>query len=515
MPKGPRIKNSTFQEEWLDPEMHPGVFWVRKSIYKSEPRCSFSPKSAADEKSETVGRIGKVTTDETSTNKKLITDTCEPSPREKAKDTSMTCSPQSITHLMNKNDVVDAEILWTLDHASNKSSVRSASNSAKLFPRMFPDSLIAQKFQMQKDELSYSNSFGLGPYFRDELISFVRGCNFFAASFDGSLDTVAQKGQMDIILRFFFGDKVVTRYLTSTFLGHATASDLLKAFIQEFEIHQLDLEKMVQLSMDGPNGNKKFQEKRDFCQFLNESADYPKLIDTGTCILHIVNGSYKRGHNVVEWTVNDFLRAIYYMFKNFPTRRADYKHFTCSQSFQQKFCFIRWLENSAVVQRALEIIDSLKVYVKVVEKNPPESNNYHKVAKFLQDILLKAKLSFMISISQQIKSFLTKYQTESPIMPFLMNDLYQLLKNLMARVVKTKTLDAVKNVGDLLKVDLKNVPCLRSVKMVDIGFAASASLNAVENLKEVENQSFRLQCQKFIIAVCQKLRKDSSLSTSS
>ncbi|KAJ8678277.1 hypothetical protein QAD02_014064 [Eretmocerus hayati] len=93
-----------------------------------------------------------------------------------------------------------------------------------------------------------------------------------------------------------------------------------------------------------------------------------------------------------------------------------------------------------------------------------------------------------------------------------MNDLYQLLKNLMARVVKTKTLDYVKNVGDLLKVDLKNVSCLRSVKMVDIGFAASASLNAVENLKEVENQSFSLQCQKFIVAICQKLQKDSSLS---
>ncbi|KAJ8678278.1 hypothetical protein QAD02_014065 [Eretmocerus hayati] len=292
--------------------MHPGLFWVRESIYKSEARCSFckksvdianmgisaldshakgakhrklikiylrnqkmkfvATKSAADEKSETVGRIGKVTTDETSTNKKLITDTCEPSPREKAKDTSMTCSPQSITHFMNKNDVVDAEILWTLDYVSNKLSVRSASNSAKLFPRMFPDSQIAQKFQMQKDKLSYSVSFGLGPYFRDELIGFVRGCDFFAASFDESLNTVAQKGQMDIILRFFFGDKVVTRYLTSTFLGHVTASDLLKAFIQEFEIHQLDLEKMVQLSMDGPNVNKKAQ--RDLCQFLNESAEY-------------------------------------------------------------------------------------------------------------------------------------------------------------------------------------------------------------------------------------------------
>ncbi|KAJ8676878.1 hypothetical protein QAD02_012665 [Eretmocerus hayati] len=70
----------------------------------------------------------------------------------------------------------------------------------------------------------------------------------------------------------------------------------------------------------------------------------------------------------------------------------------------------------------------------------------------------------------------------------------------------------MKNEGDLLKVDLKNVSCLRSVKMVDIGFAASASLNAVENLKEVENQSFRSQCQEFVIAICQKLQKDSSLS---
>ena len=62
---------------------------------------------------------------------------------------------------------------------------------------------------------------------------------------------------MDIVVRFWANNQVQTRYLTSMFLGEAAASDLLQAITNVFSTHGLNLKKMIQVSMDGPNVNKK------------------------------------------------------------------------------------------------------------------------------------------------------------------------------------------------------------------------------------------------------------------
>ena len=98
---------------------------------------------------------------------------------------------------------------------------------------MFLDSEIARKFQMKKDKLSYSITYGLGPYFQNQLADQVRKCELFAVSFVKSLNKFSQKGQMDVIVRFWEKNQVATRYLTLTFLEHATAADLFAAFTGE------------------------------------------------------------------------------------------------------------------------------------------------------------------------------------------------------------------------------------------------------------------------------------------
>ena len=57
---------------------------------------------------------------------------------------------------------------------------------------------------------------------------------------------------MDFTVRYFKNVKVESRYLTSLFLGYTTAKDLKKF---EEATEQLDLKKLVQISMDGPNVN--------------------------------------------------------------------------------------------------------------------------------------------------------------------------------------------------------------------------------------------------------------------
>lgn len=53
--------------------------------------------------------------------------------------------------------------------------------------------------------------------------------DFFTVSFDESLNKIAQKAQMDIVIRYFEESKniVVTKYYNSRFLYRASADNLI------------------------------------------------------------------------------------------------------------------------------------------------------------------------------------------------------------------------------------------------------------------------------------------------
>jgi len=135
----------------------------------------------------------------------------------------------AMRHFFVKDEVTRAEIIWALHGVMSHSSDRANSSATDLFHVMFPDSNIATQFKMKKDKNSYVVTYGLCSFFQEQLISDVRKSACFAVSFDESLNTVAQRGQMDIVIRFWNAatNEVSTRYLTSAFLGHATAGDLL------------------------------------------------------------------------------------------------------------------------------------------------------------------------------------------------------------------------------------------------------------------------------------------------
>ena len=75
---------------------------------------------------------------------------------------------------------------------------------------------------------------------------------------------------MGIFITFWdkLNSKVEARYLTSIFLGHTRADDLLKA-CQETTF-KLELDKRQQVSMEGPSVNWKFYEKLVKSQEISE-----------------------------------------------------------------------------------------------------------------------------------------------------------------------------------------------------------------------------------------------------
>jgi hypothetical protein len=414
-------------------------------------------------------------------------------------------SPGSrVENFMVKDEVTRAEIIWALNSVMSHTSLRGSANAAHLFPLMFPDSEIASRFQMKKDKAAYIVSYGLGPYFQNELSSMVQKCDHYAISFDESLNKVAQEGQMDIVVRFWdeARNAVATRYLTSAFLGHATADDLLHTFTSALAAQNLNLKNMIQVSMDGPNVNLKFL--RELQVFLKNASDPhdPELLNIGSCSLHVVHGAYKTAHNACGWQVHIFLRSLYYLFKDFPSRRADYTAATKSSLFPLRFCAIRWVENSSVIRRALDILPLVKVYIEAVARKAPDSQTFVKVKKAVGDRLLTAKLGFLQSIALQLEPFLVTFQSNKSLLPFMYGDLYSLLRNLMQRFIKNEVMGSVNSAAALMAIDICKKDNHKLLQNIDIGFAASTACKSVGG---IEGLKFREECCTYMQHLCKKM----------
>ncbi|KAH7978440.1 hypothetical protein HPB49_005517 [Dermacentor silvarum] len=86
--------------------------------------------------------------------------------------------------------------------------------------------------QLGKDKVGYTIVHGLAPFFRESLVSEVSQASHLIVAFDESLNKVAQKEQMDMLVRFWSDaeESVKARYLTSCFLGRTRAEELVSAF---------------------------------------------------------------------------------------------------------------------------------------------------------------------------------------------------------------------------------------------------------------------------------------------
>ena len=207
---------------------------------------------------------------------------------------------KQMTLRFNSTDSVDkrkAEIMWALKCVVCDWSINSAEKISDLFKVMFSDSQIASEFQMSGTKLSYLINFDIAPHFRQLLVDEINCCSFFTMSFDESLNKVTQTSQMDLTVRFWdtTENQVSARYWDSKFLGHTRADNVLAKFNDS--MRTLDPNKMIQVSMDGPNTNWKFIESLKRYRLMNERS---QLIKIGSCGLYIVHGAYKTGAESTE-----------------------------------------------------------------------------------------------------------------------------------------------------------------------------------------------------------------------
>eukprot|EP00745_Piridium_sociabile_P000848 TRINITY_DN105482_c0_g1_i2.p2 TRINITY_DN105482_c0_g1~~TRINITY_DN105482_c0_g1_i2.p2 ORF type:complete len:148 (+),score=31.31 TRINITY_DN105482_c0_g1_i2:920-1363(+) len=124
-------------------------------------------------------------------------------------------------------------------------------------------------------------------------------------------------------------------------MGHADAETIIEELRPT--VTSIGHSKLLQLSMDGPNVNKKVERllKEDIAKQTPR-----KMLEIGTCGLHVMHNSFSAGCAAATWNIETFLSSAYYLFHDSPARRDDFLEICGAVQFPMKFCKHRWLENA-------------------------------------------------------------------------------------------------------------------------------------------------------------------------
>ena len=109
--------------------------------------------------------------------------------------------------------------------------------------------------------------------------------------------TYQDRKQLDVLLRYWSNARkqIVSKYLTSMFFGVASGIDISLNILQAIKETGLPLDKLFNISSDGPNINKTVRRE------LNDTfkkEGFSGLIAQITCFLHIMHNTFRKGLNI-------------------------------------------------------------------------------------------------------------------------------------------------------------------------------------------------------------------------
>ncbi|RXN05329.1 hypothetical protein ROHU_033474 [Labeo rohita] len=141
---------------------------------------------------------------------------------------------------------------------------------------------------------------------------------------------------------------------------------------------------------------------------------------------------------------------------------------------------VNWKLFEHLQQEHAEAFGGSQLIVVVTQKNlpNPRTSSYDCLAVARNDPLIMAKFHFFMALSRTFTPFLTKYQTDEPVLPFISQDLTVLIKSLLKRFIKSEVLHNITPL-QLVKLDTGDMAARIQLKNVDIGLGAEAVLKVM------------------------------------
>ena len=152
---------------------------------------------------------------------------------------------------------------------------------------------------------------------------------------------------------------VETSYFNSAFLKRPNSQNHYVKLLES--LTALDLGKLIQISMDGPNVN---WDVLSLHSSYREKNQFSRLINIGSCGLHVLHSALQTEIMETNREVSKVLHAMWKISDESPTRRDIYIRETGCDIFPLHFCKTRWVEDEPVAARGIQIWENIVQIVK-------------------------------------------------------------------------------------------------------------------------------------------------------
>ena len=178
-----------------------------------------------------------------------------------------------------------------------------------------------------------------------------------------------------------------------------------------------------------------------------------------------------------------------------------------------RFCATRLVEDRSVAERAFEVwgpcVQVIKHYQSSSKSKRPKNNSYETLVEHHTDLLIPAKLQFFVFVATIFEPYLSIFQTDTPMIPFMFSELEKIYTKLLRLVFRRNCLEETSSITKRLKRDwLEKKENHLEDGLVDIGAAAKLKLQE-SKVKAEAKRKFRRECKQFIINVLIKISKRS------
>ena len=141
----------------------------------------------------------------------------------------------------------------------------------------------------------------------------------------------------------------------------------------------------------------------------------------------------------------------------------------------------------------------------------PTNASWKVVKEFLDDSLAAAKIEFFIWMGYHVESFLTKYQTVSPMLPYISKDLNSMLKRMCSSVIKDEIYDKFNKKHQLYNIDFTDNKIYRDSLKIKLGVAVTKEIMMATEagLKLEDKKQFFIHAFESIKAFLVKIKESS------
>ena len=106
-------------------------------------------------------------------------------------------------------------------------------------------------------------------------------------------------------------------------------------------VDMINVSKIIQVSMDATSVNLKFL--HELVKHQEELEIEEKVVDIGTCGLHVMHGAFKCSIESTDWNIKETLKGSHQLLHDTLARRADLIF-----RLPAIFCATKWIEDKRV-----------------------------------------------------------------------------------------------------------------------------------------------------------------------